>query len=118
MSSTVTLTMQSSFQFPSRLTGSAMAAGIREPVPLEIIEESEPSVVVDEEILRFASGIAKFLQRLETISRPVEAEAPIEVEQDIWVQLKPKRVFTLNVEAHYSGRAKPKFFPDWVEDDE
>jgi hypothetical protein len=45
-------------------------------------------------------------------------EALAEVEPDIWVQLPPQREFALNMLLDYGGRAKPTFFPDWVEDGE
>jgi hypothetical protein len=48
----------------------------------------------------------------------VPPKPELDVEHDIWVQLPPKREFTLNVQIEYQGRAKPAFFVDWVEDDE
>jgi len=41
-----------------------------------------------------------------------------EVEQDVWVQLPPKREFTVKMRLVFEGKAKPSVFADWVQDDE
>ncbi len=46
--------------------------------------------------------------------KPKEAveDSPIEVEQDIWVQLPPIKEFTVRLKLEYLGRAKPDPLPD------
>lgn len=39
-------------------------------------------------------------------------DSPIDIEQDIWVQLPPVKEFTVTLKLEYLGRAKPLPLPD------
>ncbi len=43
--------------------------------------------------------------------KPVE-DSPIDIEQDVWVQLPPGKEFTVTLELEYLGRAKPLPLPN------
>jgi hypothetical protein len=45
------------------------------------------------------------------LRKPV-ADSPIDVEQDIWVQLPPVKEFTVTLKLECVGRAKPLPLPD------
>ena len=55
----------------------------------------------------------KILEATQLLEEMLTAlEAPIEVEQDIWVQLPPIREFTVKLKLEYLGRATPDPLPD------
>ncbi len=43
--------------------------------------------------------------------KPV-GDSPLDIEQDIWVQLPPVKEFTVALELEYLGRAKPLPLPN------
>lgn len=53
----------------------------------------------------------KKVSKKQKLQKPVD-ESPIDIEQDIWVQLPPVKEFTVTVKLEYMGRAQPLPLPD------
>lgn len=53
----------------------------------------------------------KKMPKKQKLQKPVD-DLPIDVEQDIWVQLPPIKEFTVTLKLEYLGRAKPLPLPD------
>jgi len=72
------------------------------------------------DVRQFEERLAEVLQNLsQAIELASMREYPeTEVEQDVWVQLPPKREFTVKMRLVFEGKAKPSVFADWVQDDE
>jgi hypothetical protein len=63
-----------------------------------------------DEARKLEQKILEATQRLEEMTTALER--PIEVEQDIWVQLPPIKEFTVTLKLEYLGQAKPLPLPD------
>jgi hypothetical protein len=55
--------------------------------------------------------MATEVKKIPKKQKPVD-DSPIDVEQDIWVQLPPIKEFTVTLKLEYLGQAKPLPLPD------
>lgn len=53
----------------------------------------------------------KKVSKKQKLQNPAD-DSPIDIEQDIWVQLPPVEEFTVTLKLEYVGRAKPLPLPD------
>ncbi len=65
----------------------------------------------DREARKLEQEILEVTQRLREILSTLKTYSPIDVEQDIWVQLPPIKEFTVKLKVEFLGRAKPDPLP-------
>jgi hypothetical protein len=103
--------------FPQSFVGTTQAAG-----RLYLYHPSWPLLkFISDQLITDLQGreLDFFLmQVLSTLKSHTATEAtpPVEVDNDVWAQMPPKRVFSFRAELEYKGPAQPRFFPDWPPD--
>lgn len=56
------------------------------------------------------TGVKK-VSKKQKLPKPTD-DSPVDIEQDIWVQLSPVKEFTVTLKLEYVGPAKPLPLPD------
>lgn len=97
----------------------SMRTGMTSPVrvPINPTETTSASSVVDNDARRLDFLLQEILRQVERRMIASAREMFPDIEQDIWSPIRPKSTITINTAIEFEGRAKPRLFVDWLEED-